>query len=144
MNFLLGLGCVHLVDRSNLRQGSADLLLGIERTVGVLEDHLHVFPQGQQVLAGEVRDIPPLEKDRALGDGLQPEQTPTQGRLAAAGLPHDAEDTALGDGQAHVGHGMQDFPRLTQRFGGHRELLDQALGANDRFRHGHSPPRSGA
>ena len=69
MNFLLGLGCVHLVDRSNLRQSSADLLLGIERTVGVLEDHLHVFPQGQQVLAGEVRDIPSLEKDRAFGDG---------------------------------------------------------------------------
>ena len=143
LDLLLGLIAGDLVDLGHLPQGRADLLLGVEGGVGVLEDHLHVPAKGKQILTGQVGDIPALEVDLASGDGLQTEEGAAQGGLAAAGLTHDAEDAALGDRDGHVADGVEDLLGFSQLLGGDGELLDQVFGANDGLRHGQAPPCPG-
>ena len=129
LDLLLGLVGGHFVDLGHLPQGGADLLLRVEGAVGVLEDHLHVPAEGQQILTGEAGDVPPLEGDLAAGDGLQAEHAPAQGGLAAAGLTHDAEDGPLGDRQGDPVDGVEGlFPR-------HGELLHQIFHPDHRFTH---------
>ena len=63
----------------------------IERAVGILEDDLHPFPQTAQILLVELEDVPALECRGACGRFLQPENSPANGRLAAARLAHQRQ-----------------------------------------------------
>ena len=70
----------------------------------------------------------PVELDLPEVGVLQPGHQPTGGRLAAAGLPDEAERLALVDGERDVVDGLDlaDGAR-DDAAGAHREVLDQVL-----------------
>ena len=77
-------------------EGVADPLLHghgrVQRGVGVLEHHLDVAADLAQPATAHLGDVIPLEEDRTVDRGSEPEQRPSQRRLAAAALtdqPHD-------------------------------------------------------
>ena len=79
-------------------------LAGVQRGVGVLEDHLHVAADQPEVLALQLRDVPALEEDGAIRGVEQAHGHPGQGGLAAARLPHQAQGLAGIDLQVDAVH----------------------------------------
>ncbi len=66
------------------RDDRADGVPGVQRGVGVLEDHLHLAAERHHLLAREIRDVAPVELDAPAG-GVQELENGTAGsRLAAA------------------------------------------------------------
>lgn len=64
---------------------------GIQRGIGVLEDHLHIAPEVLHFAAGEFGDILAHELDLALGGLIDLHQGAAQGALAAAGFTYQAK-----------------------------------------------------
>ena len=83
------------VEDERLADDVADRHPRVERGVRVLQHDLDVAPQPAQLAWLEARHLAAEQLDRALGRGLQAHQQPAEGRLAAAGLAHDAEGLAL-------------------------------------------------
>ena len=97
---------------------------------GVLEDRLHPAPELPALGAGQGRDVVPVEGHRPGGGPGQPEHAAGQRGLAAAGLPHQAQ----GGAALHAQRDVVDRPggAAAEDPGGHAELLDQALHAQQR------------
>ena len=74
----------------------ADALARVQRRVGVLEDHLDLARAGAQLAAREPDELLALELDRARRSARAAADRAAQRRLAAAGLPDEAERLALG------------------------------------------------
>ena len=66
----------------------------VQRRVRVLEDDLDLAAVLLERAAAHLRDVPALVEDRPLGRLLQRDQQLRHGRLAAAGLPDQAEGLA--------------------------------------------------
>ena len=83
------------VDLERLADDVADGLPRVQRGVRILEDDLDVATQlaHRGTLLGV--DVDSVEGQLAAGRLLQPHQHPAEGRLAAAGLAHDAQGLAL-------------------------------------------------
>ena len=115
---------VELVYVERLADDVAHRHAGVERGVGVLEDYLHLAAVGQHVrlyLLLRVKDNLAAVYDFARGRLGQAEQGPARRRLAAAGLPDQAECLALLDEEAHVVH------RLDEPAAARGEVLLQVL-----------------
>jgi hypothetical protein len=67
---------------------------GIERGVGVLEDHPHLPPVGPDVAARERRDIRPVGLHRSARRLVEPQEQSRERRLAATGFADDAQRLA--------------------------------------------------
>ena len=91
------------MDLERFFQNLIDGVAGMERTIGVLEDHLDLAPVGLGTFAplfdtvdgdftGPVVDEP--------GNGAQ------HGRFARAGFPDQTETFALGHAERDIAHGM--------------------------------------
>ncbi len=112
----------------------ADRHAGVERGVGVLEDHLDVAPHRLQRPAGQPGDVLALVADLARGGPLQVHQHPGHRRLAAAGLADDAQRLApvQVEGDAVDRLDGADLPPEQDALG-EREVLDQAADLQDRL-----------
>ena len=91
----------------------------VQRGVRVLEDHLHVATDAAQLVLLEVRDVAPLELDRAAGGLVEAGHETRRRRLAAAGLADEAEGLALVDREADAVDGLD-------RRADHPQALDLA------------------
>jgi hypothetical protein len=126
----LGLDALELERR---RDDGADGVPGVQRAVRVLEDHLDVAAQRSHAGGLEVRDVRAVELDLAAGRLQQAGDEPAHGRLAAAGLPDDAEGLAPPHLEVDAVDGLDrpDLPLEQALLDG--EVLDQALDPEQRF-----------
>ena len=79
------------MDEKGLADGASGAPAGVERRVGVLEDHLDFAPERLQLIAAVPQDVFPIDEDLSRRGILQPHDQPPQGRLPAAAFPHEAE-----------------------------------------------------
>src|SRR5882724_10609325 len=75
---------------------------GIERAVGILEDHLKTAASGAQFAVIQICNLLTVEKHRSGGGFDQANDGAPQSRLAAATLAHQPKGLAGIDGQTHV------------------------------------------
>src|SRR5262249_44999565 len=104
------------------------------RRVRVLEDHLHLAPVRAELARGEPADVLPVEDDLALGDVHQAQDEPRGGRLAAPGLPHQADGLARPDVEVDPVDGVDLADLLLEDDpAGDREVLLQAADPDERL-----------
>src|SRR4030042_3648333 len=75
--------------------GLADGHAGVERTIGILEDDLHLLAQRLHLVIGYVADIFTFIDDPSLLRRQKPQEEPRDGRLAASALSDQAQGLAL-------------------------------------------------
>jgi hypothetical protein len=98
----------------------------VERSVGILEDHLHLPPQRAQLMPREPAQFLPAQAHRTVHRDVEAKQRLTHGRLAATGFTHQRQGAAtpqlegnavdrldLADGAPQAGaDGKMHFHRL--------------------------------
>jgi len=104
-------------------------VMRVHRAVGILEDDLHAAAMRPQLARRHGRDLGVAEIDLALGGIDQAGDAARDGRLARAGLAHDAQGLAPADVEIDVHGGLHD-PRLLEE-GAARIGLAELLGAQD-------------
>jgi hypothetical protein len=112
-----------LVDGQRLADDFAGGHARVQRGVGVLVDHLHAPPVGQQGLALEMRDVLPVDADRPGGRLEQLEQRAPDRRLAAAALADQPQRLAAADLEAHAVDGMDLARHAREQAGVNRKVL---------------------
>ncbi len=115
------------VDAQPLADGRRDRRARVERGVRVLEHDLHPAPVALELVALEVGDVVPVEDDSAAGRLDEAEERAPDGRLAAAGLPDQAERLAAPDLEADVVDGLHVADLALEDAAAHREELRQVL-----------------
>ena len=130
------LGGVHLVHVQRLGDDVGDSHAGIQRGIGVLENHCGLLPVVQNVLLGF--DLLAVEEDLAGGGLIQVQERAANGGFAAAGLAHQAQGLPPVDGEGNIVHSLQ---RLGGKgTGGDIEVLLQVLDFNKGISHWSFPP----
>ena len=77
---------------------------GVEGAVGVLEDDLHLPPDGPEFPPAQGEHVRAVEKDFAIGGLNQAEDGSACRGFAAAGFPHQAEGLSLPNGKGDAVH----------------------------------------
>jgi ABC-type oligopeptide transport system ATPase subunit len=95
-----------VVDAQRIADDRAHPLARVERSVRVLEDHLHLPAQRLQLAAGELGDVAALEVDRARGELEQADDAAAERRLAATRFAHEPECLAGSHLEADAVHGV--------------------------------------
>jgi hypothetical protein len=83
----------------------ADRVPGVERGVGVLEDHLDLAPYRAHLARPHMGDVVSVDHDLAAGRLVEPGQQAPGGGLAAPRFADQAEGLPLGHGQVDSVHG---------------------------------------
>jgi hypothetical protein len=96
-----------IIDGQRLGNDIRDPQPGIQRSIGILEDGLHVAAYAAQFIAAEAGDVTAHEHDRAGVRIGQSQQAPCERRFAATGLADDAKRVATPQRQRNTVHGMQ-------------------------------------
>ncbi len=96
----------------------------VERRIGILEDHLHLAPAGQQLGPGRAAQVAAPEEHGAPGRRHELEDRARERRLSAAGFPHQAQHLALADGKRDAIH-RADGARLAPE---EETLVDGEIG----------------
>jgi hypothetical protein len=122
-----------LVDGERLPDDLLDRLAGVQGRVRVLEDHLHLSAHRSELPVRELRDVLPLEADRAGRRVDEPKHQPRGRRLSAPGLADDAERLALVHGERHVLDGMHACPSAREDSLAYGKLLRDVLEFDDRL-----------
>src|SRR5205814_4637225 len=81
-------------------------LVRVERSLRILEDHLHLPADSLELPPARAGDVLAAEADRARRRLDEPHERPDQGGLAAARLADDAERFALVQLKRHVVDGV--------------------------------------
>ena len=115
------------------RENGAHRLSRIERSVGVLEDHLHVAAETHAFVRRQVLDCPARPTNRPRGRRGQPEQKIAQRRLAAAAFADQRERLVLLDPKVDAVHGMHETLRRARK---QRSLEREMLGDGVRGENG--------
>ncbi len=76
----------------------------VERSVGVLEDHLHLPPHTPQPLTLQSSKFFILEEDATIGRPIKLKNRPARGRFTTARLTHQPHCFTLFDGETNVVH----------------------------------------
>ena len=92
---------------------------GIQGSVRVLENHLHLAAVGQQLLLGKSGDVLAVQDDGAGSRVINADHRAGAAALAAAALADQSEGLPLSDRKADVIHRMHDLPA------GHGEMFCQ-------------------
>ena len=92
--------------RSERRSDAADGHRAVERSVRILEDHLHGSARLPGALAVRPRDVAPVELERAGRRLGEARDAPRKRRLPAAGLAHEPEDLAVAEIERDVGDSL--------------------------------------
>src|SRR5439155_840799 len=132
-----------LVGDERLGDDRADAHPRIERRVGVLEDGLHGAPVVAQAPALERLEVLPLEAHEASRRLLEEQHELRRGRLAAAGLAHEAERPARLDGERDVVDRPHDGRRPREEPAAHGEVLGEVLRLEDGSGHASRKASSG-
>ena len=114
---------VDAVQRERRADDLADPLARVQRRERVLEDHLHLAPDGLELRAAGLRDVGAAEADRAAGRVEQAHERARQRRLAAARLADEAERLALAQVQRDVVDGVHVGDRAVEQ----QPLLDREV-----------------
>src|SRR5690554_2820734 len=94
----------NFVDVQRLADDVTHSHAGVEGSVGVLENNLHLFSQITQLILGKLRHIPAVENDVA-GCGLnQAQNTSACSCLAAAALSHQPQGFAFVNVKGYIVH----------------------------------------
>ena len=120
------------VDAQALADAVADRRPRVEAGVGVLEDDLHPPAVGLEVGALERRELGAVELDRPGGRLDEPQDEPTDGRLAAARLADQAERLAAPDVEADAVDGLDRGDRPLHDPAPDREVLDEVPDPDER------------
>ncbi len=107
--------------------GLADRHPRIEGTKGVLEDNLHLLPQGFHLLWGKGSDVLPTKHNLSLICLEKFEYEPANGRFPAPTLAHESQGFRLTDLQVHPIHGLDPADDLLEKPPPHGEIFLQAL-----------------
>jgi hypothetical protein len=99
------------VDRERLGDRVEDSVPRIQGLVRILENHLEVPSESEEIAALKAGDILSLEIDVAFGRVLEPCDEPARRRLAAPGFTDEPEDFALVQVEADSIHGV-DLNRI--------------------------------
>src|SRR5690606_27682755 len=128
------------VDLHRAVDDRADGVAGVERAVGVLEDHLNLGPDRLEPAPGVGGDVASPIEDLA-GGRLQQARGPPPGRgLAAARLADEADGLAGPDREVDPVHRVYGAdPTLDQRSAPDGEVLDQSPQLQQRLVHVRSP-----
>src|SRR5437899_12328256 len=87
-------GCRKPVNEEGLRDRPQHAVTGIERFIRVLEDHLQIATEFEQLTRLEGREIDAEEQDPTLGRSHESGDEPALLRLSATALPDELEDLA--------------------------------------------------
>ena len=88
-----------IVGAQRLPHDAPDRMPRVQRRVRILEDHLHPSANGPELGVGHGRDVDPVEHDSSRRRLVEPQDRPTERRLATPGLPHEPERLAPLDRQ---------------------------------------------
>ena len=106
-----------------LGQDVAHLEAGVQTGERVLEHHLHAPPQRPERADREIVDALAVEHHLAGRRVEQTQDAAPDGGLAAAGLAHQRQRLALGDGERHAVHGMYRGDPRAEHARAHHEVL---------------------
>jgi len=110
-------GCQHLGNRH----------ARVERPIGVLEDDLHLAPQGPHLPPREAEDVAAPEADRT-GIGIDEAQhQPARGRFAAAALADECQRLSGREAEIDAVDCLDRAARAAEEAGSEPEVLDEAL-----------------
>ena len=106
------LGRHHLVYPQHLGDGVVYRHTGVERGIGVLEDHLHLGAEPAERIALHVGDVRAVEADGAAGGLIQPENGAGQGDVYKRQPLHpgNEENRVIGTERSSQIHILQTFP----------------------------------
>ena len=90
------------MDRQDLFENFPYGHTGIEGRIGILENHLYVPACLPQILLPHGCKLFPVQGDASAIRLMQSDNQPGQGRLSAAGLPHNTQDLAPLHVQTHI------------------------------------------
>ena len=119
---------------AEVAQGFADDVAhahaGVHGRKRILEDELHASAHGAQLAAVHLGQVLAFEEDASFGGIGKADQAFSGGGFSAAGLAHQAQRLAAGNGQGNAIDRAQHFGAAPAV---HGEVLFQA----DHFQHGH-------
>src|SRR4249920_773217 len=118
---------VEAMDPERLGDDVPDRHARVQRGVRILEDDLDVPPDRPHLPALQPRDVLTVEDDLPGGRFEELQDGATEGRLAAAGLTHDAERLARADGQADSVDGPDLADGALEKAGLDRKVLDELV-----------------
>ena len=122
-----------VMDLQGLADDLADRHARIQRSVGILEDDLHLAAEPPELGLVEVEHVLAVEAHRASGRLDQAQQHAARGRLAASGLADQRQGLAGLDGERHAVDGAHRSQALAQHQpASDREILDQVLDLEER------------
>ena len=113
----------HTHRAQSLLNGLADGHAGIERTVWVLKDNLHLFPQRLHRLIGKTTDILVLVYDPPFIRFQKLENESSDRRLATPAFSHKPQGLTLMDCQVHPINGLDPSNNILQETPSHGEVL---------------------
>ena len=99
-------GAAHAVDEERLGECIENSHTRVQRSVGVLEDHLEIATRGEDVGGVTGGEILAGENHGAAGGGDELENGAGEGGFAAAGFADEAEDFATGDAESDAVDGF--------------------------------------
>src|ERR1039457_6009855 len=104
----------------------------IERTIGILEHHLHASSKASLIILRQSTKIPAVELNLTVGQRIEHRQATGQRRLAAATLAHQAERFASGDVERDAVHGVHHPVAASQQsLATDGKILDDPVGDQD-------------
>ena len=115
---------------------------GVERPVRILEHHLHVATQGPHLLAAEARQVGAGELDGPGRRLQQPGNETRESRLPRPGLADESERLARMDRQVDPVDGASHRRPPEESLPSPEEVLDEAIGAQQRSIRGFGGLRS--
>ena len=92
-----------------LRDDVAYRHTGIQRSVRILKDHLHLFAQRLQLLLLQTGNIFPVQQDLPICHIVHPNNRARTGRFSASALADQSECLPLLQGEAHAIYRMDDL-----------------------------------
>ena len=113
--------CVHALVAQRLADDAGHGHAGVQRRVGILEDHLHAAAVGQHLLFIKGCDVRAVQQNLARRGLVQAHDGAADGGLSAAGLAHQAEGLARIEVEADVVHGLERL-FLLKEGAAHREI----------------------
>ena len=127
---------IELVDPQGLGDDLAHRHPRVERRVRILEDDLHITPNGPHLATRDRGDVVALEDDLPGGRLEQLDDRPAQRRLSAPGLTDNSERLPAPDGQVHPVHGPHLADGVLEETRLDRKVLHETLDAEELVRRG--------
>ncbi len=103
-NFLTPAAGERLALPQRLCQGGKDAETRVKRCVGILEHHLKIQTPAAHLTRRQCGKVSTIQHNAPGGHRLQLHDGAGEGRLAAAALAHQAENTPASDREAHIIH----------------------------------------